>query len=175
MNAHSEALLAKVNPVLAERIQAIASNLAAQGITIIVSQGLRTNEEQDALWQQGRNPDGSYIDPIHRKGVVTNAKGGQSWHCFGLAVDCDVLNKDGSVDWNSSHPQWKAMEAAGVKLGLVSGANWVRIVDAPHFQLTGRFPEAAPDTEVRELAKNGLDALWNEIVPIVEVPEVENA
>jgi peptidoglycan LD-endopeptidase CwlK len=167
MNAHSEALLSKVNPVLAARIQAVASSLAAQGITIIVVQGLRTVEEQDALYAQGRTSPGK---------IVTNAKGGQSWHNFGLAVDCAPENPDNSIDWNASHPQWKAMEAAGVKMGLVSGANWVRIADAPHFQMTGRFPEAAPDTETRELFKTGgLEAIWNEIVPLVDTPEVENA
>lgn len=162
MNPHSEALLSKVNPVLAARIQAVASNLASQGITIIVCQGLRTVEEQDALYAQGRTTPGK---------IVTNAKGGQSWHNFGLAVDCAPENPDASIDWNASHPQWKAMEAAGVKMGLVSGANWVRIVDAPHFQMTGRFPEAAPDTEVRELYKSGgLEAVWNEIIPLVDTP-----
>lgn len=167
MNPHSEALLDKVNPFLAAKVRAMADNLATQGITIIVVQGLRTIEEQDALYAQGRTTPGK---------IVTNAKGGQSWHNFGCAVDCAPLNPDGSIDWNANHPQWKAMEAAGTAMGLVSGANWVRFVDAPHFQLTGKFPEGAPDTEARELFKTGgLRAVWDAIVPLVDVPEVENA
>lgn len=155
MNPHSEALLAQVNPVLAAKVKTMAANLAAQGITLIVSQGLRTIEQQDALYAQGRTAPGK---------IVTNAKGGQSWHNFGCAVDCDPLNPDGTIDWNAQHPAWKAMEAAGVAVGLVAGANWVRFVDAPHFQLTGRFPEGAPDTEVRELYNTGgLEAVWDAI------------
>lgn len=164
MTPHSEALLSKVNPILAAKVRSMVEALAAQGITIIVVQGLRTVAEQDALYAQGRTTPGK---------IVTNAKGGQSWHNFGCAVDCAPEKPDGSIDWNANHPQWKAMEAAGVAVGLVSGANWVRFVDAPHFQLKTQFPEGAPDTEVRELyAKGGLQGVWDAIVP--NVPEVEN-
>lgn len=157
MNPHSEALLSKVNPVLAAKVRAMSAALSAQGITIIVVQGLRTVEEQDALYAQGRTTPGK---------IVTNAKGGQSWHNLGCAVDCAPLNPDGTIDWNASHPAWKAMEVEGVKVGLVAGANWVRFVDAPHFQLTGKFPEGAPDTEARELfASGGLQGVWDAIMP----------
>lgn len=164
MNPHSEKLLSEVHPMLAARIQAIASNLATQGITIIVVQGLRTVEQQDALYAQGRTTSGK---------IVTNAKGGQSWHNYGLAVDCAPENPDGSIDWNASHPTWKAMEKAGVDMGLTSGANWLRFVDAPHFQMTGDFPENAPDDRARELlASGGLRAVWDAVVPLVDTPEV---
>lgn len=167
MNPHSEALLAQVNPVLAAKVKMMAANLEAQGITIIVVQGLRTIEEQDALYAKGRTTPGK---------IVTNARGGQSWHNYGCACDCAPLNPDGSIDWNASHPQWKAMEAAGMAVGLVSGANWVRFVDAPHFQLTGKFPEGAPDTETRELFKTGgLQAVWDAIMPLSDTTEVQNA
>jgi len=165
MNPHSETLLSQVHPMLAERIKAIAYNLETQGITIVVVQGLRTVEQQDKLYAQGRTAPGK---------IVTNAKGGQSWHNYGLAVDCAPQNTDTSIDWNASHPQWKAMEEAGVAMGLTSGANWTRFVDAPHFQMTGDFPENAPDERARELmASGGLRAVWDAVVPIVDVPEVE--
>lgn len=162
MNSTSQNVLAKVFPRLSTKIYELSRRFIMEGQPgLIVSQGLRTVDQQHAIWLQGRNPDGSYIDPIHHKGVVTNADGGHSWHNFGLAVDCDPVEKDGSIDWNADHPQWKLMERIGVSLGLTSGANWIRIVDAPHFQLTGRFPVGAPDDEVRELYKSGgLLAVW---------------
>jgi peptidoglycan L-alanyl-D-glutamate endopeptidase CwlK len=164
MNAHSQERLKLVYPRLSDAIYKLSTQLAVEGVYIIVAQGLRTISEQQALWQKGRNADGSYIDPIHHTGVVTNAQGGHSYHNLGLAVDCDVLNKDGSIDWNPEHPAWKRMEALGVSLGMVSGANWVRIVDAPHFQITGRFPEGAPTDEVRQIMKDGgMDAVWAEV------------
>lgn len=158
MNASSQERLKAVCPILAQKIYQLSTLLAAEDIYIAVVQGLRTVEEQDALFAKGRDSDG---DVIHKGQVVTNARGGHSWHNFGLAVDCAPVEQTGSIDWNPSHPQWKRMEELGVSLGLTSGANWVRLVDAPHLQLTGRFPEGAPTDEVRELyAKGGLEAVW---------------
>ncbi len=165
MNPHSELLLSQVHPMLAARIQAMASNLETQGIKIVVVQGLRTVEQQDKLYAQGRANPGK---------IVTNAKGGQSWHNYGLAVDCAPENSDGTVDWNAAHPSWKAMEKAGVDMGLVSGATWTRLVDAPHFQMTGDFPENAPNDQARELlASGGLRAVWDAVVPLVDTLSVD--
>ena len=128
--------------------------MAVQGETIAVVQGLRTVQQQDALYAQGRTTPGK---------EVTNAPGGYSWHNMGLAVDCAPLEGI-VVDWDANHPAWKQMEESGVSLGLTSGANWVRLVDAPHFQITGRFPEGAPDDEVRAIFDaGGLQAVWDEV------------
>src|SRR5690348_1244502 len=146
MDAHSEARLGLLYPRLADAVRKMHDMLLGEGITIIVVQGLRTIAEQQALYEQGRSTPGK---------IVTNATGGHSYHNYGLAADCAVKNPDGSIDWNASHPAWKRMEAVGVSLGLTSGANWVRIVDAPHFQITGRFPEGAPTDEVRKIMLDG--------------------
>ena len=50
----------------------------ASGNPVRVTQGLRTYAEQDALYAQGRTTPGP---------IVTNARGGQSYHNFGLAID----------------------------------------------------------------------------------------
>jgi len=159
MNQISQERLSMVCPELKDKICQLSTQLAAEGIYITVAQGLRTVEEQDALFAKGRDSAGNVVNKAQ---VVTNARGGHSWHNFGLAVDCYPVDKEtGGVDWNPQHPQWKRMEEIGVSLGLTSGANWERLVDAPHFQLTGRFPEAAPSDEVRELYKQGgLLAVW---------------
>jgi peptidoglycan L-alanyl-D-glutamate endopeptidase CwlK len=157
MDSVSCARLAMVYKPLADKIMQMAEMLEGEGIVIRVVQGSRTWAEQDALYAQGRTAAGK---------VVTNAKGGYSYHNFGLAVDCGpMLADDSNIDWNAAHPAWKRMEAVGVSLGLVSGANWIRLVDAPHFQLTGRFPEGAPDDEIRALAQSpeGLQAVWDAV------------
>lgn len=155
MDSHSEARLQLLYPRLADAVRQMHDRLLDEGITIIVTQGLRTIAEQQALYEQGRSKPGK---------IVTNAPGGHSWHNFGLACDCAIENSDGSIDWNASHPAWKRMEAIGVSLGLTSGANWVRIVDAPHFQITGRFPIGAPTDEVRQLmTDSGIEAVWAEV------------
>lgn len=159
MNTASQERLKAVFPLLATKIYQLSTLMAAEELFITVAQGLRTIEEQDALFAKGRDAEGNVINKAQ---VVTNARGGHSWHNFGLAVDCYPVDKTSNgVDWNPQHPDWKRMEALGVSLGLTSGANWIRIVDAPHFQLTGRFPVGAPDDEVRELYKSGgLLAVW---------------
>jgi peptidoglycan L-alanyl-D-glutamate endopeptidase CwlK len=161
MDIASQDRLKRVFPGLAQKIYQLSTLLAAQDVYITVAQGLRTVEGQDALFAKGRDAMGNIIN---KSQVVTNARGGHSWHNFGLAVDCYPIGKDKTIDWNQQHPQWKLMEQEGTSLGLTCGANWVRLVDAPHFQLTGRFPVGAPTDEVRELYKQGgLSAVWAEV------------
>ena len=151
MTTSSEKLLSQLHPLLQQKIRQMAEALEQEGIKIVVVQGLRTWEEQDALYQQGRTKPGN---------IVTNAPAGHSYHNYALACDCAPENPDGSVDWNAEHPQWKHMEEVGTSLGLVSGANWTRLVDAPHFQITGAYP-VSPNDELRRLYQGGgLPAVW---------------
>lgn len=106
---------------------------------------LRTPAEQNALYAQGRTklfgPDG------RRLGKVTNAKGGQSIHNYGLALDIVLLkdtdgngtfesaswetnidfDKDGKADW---------MEVVNILKanGWEWGGDWKNFKDKPHFQ-----------------------------------------
>lgn len=167
-----------VMPELREKIEQMDTVLVAGGIEIRVVQARRTTEEQDALYQMGRTtpsnagcvhhgvtrPVGS-CDEHPLGAIVTNCPGGHSYHEFGLAIDgvpsTHAPDQPYDPDWNSSHPAWKRMEAVGLSLGLDVGAQWRSFPDAPHFQLTGRFPEGAPNDEVRKLfAAGGLEAVW---------------
>jgi peptidoglycan L-alanyl-D-glutamate endopeptidase CwlK len=157
----SEQRLLQVMPALGDRVRQMAAILAQEGIRIRVVQGLRTVEEQDALYAQGRTSPGK---------VVTNCAGGRSYHNFGLAVDCvpsiNGFNMEYAPDWDGQHPAWKRMEAVGQSLGLDSGAMWRSFPDMPHFQFTGRFPEGEPSDEVRKLfAAGGLQRVWAEVTP----------
>src|SRR5947209_4113201 len=103
MDSISEQRLAAIFPGLALKIQQLAAQLEDEGTLIRVTQGLRTVEEQDALYAQGRTAPGK---------IVTNCPGGLSYHNFGLAVDCvPSLPGDSYIpDWNAGHPTWKRME-----------------------------------------------------------------
>lgn len=158
MDPVSEQRLSLVCPTVAAKVRQMAAILLSDHqLEVRVVQGLRTVEEQDALFAQGRTAPGH---------IVTNAPGGHSWHNFGLAVDLapDDLSKPGfQIDWNASHPQWALMEDVGRSVGFTAGADFKRLVDAPHFQLQGRFPLGAPDDKVRALyASGGLQAVWDE-------------
>jgi hypothetical protein len=151
MNANSKARLEKVHPGLRTRIQELENVLAGQDpkIEFEVVQGLRTFEEQDALFAKGRTKPGP---------KVTNARGGQSNHNYGLAVDLAPL-KNGKIDWNVKNPAWKIMGEEGQKLGLEWGGGWTTLVDLPHFQL----PVGLSVKQCLEIFKaGGLDAVWEE-------------
>jgi len=160
MDAISEQRLTQVWPTLALRVRQMALTLATLNIDIRVTQGLRTVAEQEELYAQGRTTPGK---------IVTNCRGGQSYHNFGMAVDC-VPSTQGvggvyTPDWNPSHPVWKQMIGVGVDLGLDSGALWRTFKDYPHFQLTGQYPEGEPNAQCSSLlVSGGLQLVWNSIV-----------
>lgn len=157
MDSISEQRLQELWSLLADIGRNLILTLEAQGIEARIVQGLRSWQQQDGLWQQGRETAGP---------IVTDAKGGYSWHNFGMAFDLcpsmygpEVIYKP---DWNEQHSTWKKMEQLGISLGLTSGATWKRLVDSPHFQLTGRFP-ITPDDEVRQLFRDaGMEQVWKE-------------
>jgi peptidoglycan L-alanyl-D-glutamate endopeptidase CwlK len=99
----------------------------------------RTFAEQDALFAQGRTKPGKR---------VTNAKGGQSYHNFSLAVDIVLLwDKDGNgtfetAVWDTKtdfdgdkQSDWMEVVAIFKRYGWEWGGDW-RFVDMPHFQKT---------------------------------------
>jgi peptidoglycan L-alanyl-D-glutamate endopeptidase CwlK len=158
MDTASEAKLQLVHPQLAGKVRQMADQLALSGVTIKVTQGLRSWNEQLAIWQKGRDSDGNVVDS---KAVVTHAAPGHSWHNLGLAVDVAPF-ADNTPDWSLNHPVWKRIEAVGESLGMVAGAEFRSFPDWPHFQLTGVFP-VSPNDEVRQIFKEGgISAVWNE-------------
>lgn len=91
---------------------------------------LRTFAEQDALYNQ--------------KPKVTKAKGGQSYHNYGLAVDIVLLLNDGkSASWdtvtdfdNDGLADWQEVVYVFGLFGWEWGGNWKTFPDKPHFQKT---------------------------------------
>lgn len=57
-----------LHPVVVAATLALIERSYARGVNIVITQGLRTIEEQDALYAQGRTKPGP---------IVTNAKGGR--------------------------------------------------------------------------------------------------
>lgn len=98
------------------------------------TQTLRTFAEQDALYAQGRTKPGQR---------VTNAKGGQSIHNYGLAIDFTLIidNKEMSWDvkrdWDQDRQSdWMEVVAIFKKYGWKWGGDWVSFKDMPHFEKT---------------------------------------
>lgn len=129
----SESKLNSVHPTLKAKGIALVEKAYAEGIWILITHGLRTMEEQNALYQKGRDKNGKVIS---KKDVVTNAKAGYSFHNFGLAIDFAVYNPDGkTINWTVDS-KWRRVGAIGKSLGLEWGGDWTSFKDYPHFQLT---------------------------------------
>lgn len=135
----SEKVIATLLPQVRPITRALVQKATAAGITIRVISGLRSYEEQSALYAKGRTAPGN---------KVTNARAGYSNHNFGIAFDIGVF--EGSKYLPES-PKYKAVGALGLDLGLEWGGNWKTIVDQPHFQLRPAW--AADESEQRMLAE----------------------
>lgn len=153
----SNARMGEVHPELARRVRNLADALDAEHISIQVSIGLRTAEQQNELFAMGRTLPGK---------KVTNASGYQSNHVIGCAVDVypeeAVELEDGAgrsgwqPDWNPEHASWKRIVALAPTFGLRDGISWH---DMPHLELTDIPPE--PTKEAQECCRlNGVTAVW---------------
>lgn len=146
MNRSSEQRLRQLHPALAAAVRDAIADLAARGIGVEVVQGLRTFEEQDALFARGRTEPGP---------IVTQARGGESNHNFGLAADLCPFT-DGTPDWDAPIDVWTAVGKTAIAHGLEWGGQWKKFIDKPHVQL--------PLMTVKECATcyqaGGLDAVW---------------
>ena len=86
--------------------------------------GLRDCNKQNELYAKGRTASGN---------IVTNARCGESWHNFGLAVDV-VEIKNGKALWKNDN--WQLIGSIGKKMGFEWGGDWKNFKDLPHFQYT---------------------------------------
>lgn len=124
VDPRSEATIVTLLPEVRPYARALVQRAAASGIRIKVISGLRTYEEQDRLYAQGRT--------ILGTSIITNAKAGHSNHNFGIAFDVGVFEGN---KYLGDSPKYKAVGVLGTELGLEWGGNWKSIVDQPHFQL----------------------------------------
>lgn len=112
-----------------------ANRVTGKEITIRIVQGYRSIAEQDALYAMGRTKPGK---------IVTNAKGGRSFHNYGLAIDFAFLVKDkGAISWDIKKDwdcdmisDWLEVVQIFIKAGWTWGGNFKSIKDNPHFEKT---------------------------------------
>lgn len=122
-----------LHPVVEERTNQLLQKMADKGITVVITDGFRSVEEQDILYEKGRTTEGS---------IVTNAKGGESLHNFGLAVDFALKTESGEVIWDMEFDgngnglaDWMEVVEAAKELGFEWGGDWIGFEDYPHLQL----------------------------------------
>lgn len=95
-----------------------------------IAQGYRSFAEQDALFKQ--------------RPKVTNAKGGQSIHNYGFAVDIVMIIDGKTASWDTVKDwdgdkifDWKEVVDVFKKHGWNWGGDWTSFKDLPHFDKKG--------------------------------------
>lgn len=149
--------LDKLFPPVASAATLLREQAKTMGIKIQITDTLRTNAEQRALYANSRNSlteinalrklaGMSAVDQAFAKLWLTNAKDAtQSYHGYGLAFDWVLLDPTGTkaiyekgADFNANKQKdW--YEIAGLTRnipGLESGAYWSSKPDLPHCQMT---------------------------------------
>lgn len=114
-----------VHPIVEKKARLILAEMTQRGYHTTIFQGYRPIEEQNRLYAQGRTTPGA---------IVTNAKGGQSLHNYGVAVDI-VFVENGRPSWAAHHP-WQLLGEIGKSYGFEWGGDWKSFQDRPHFQYT---------------------------------------
>lgn len=107
-----------------EKAALLVAECAKVGLIVKITDTLRTKQEQDALYEQGRTKPGN---------IVTNLKYPNSLHSWGVAFD--ICRNDGKGAYNDSDGWFSKVGAIGVRIGLEWGGNFKSFVDKPHFQL----------------------------------------
>lgn len=137
-----------IYPPLESKIGALILAAKSQGLIVDIFQGYRSWDDQDALYAKGRTKPGK---------IVTQAKGGQSWHNFGLAADV-VFKVNGKWSWDDSLP-WDKLGEIGKTLGLEWGGDWGS-KDLDHFQWKMNFALADARTFYQH---GGLKEVWDHL------------
>jgi len=123
----------QIHPQLRVELQAIYDEIIRRKVSVRFTQVFRTFAEQDQLYAQGRTLPGKR---------VTNARGGQSYHNYGLAVDIVLLIDNGkSVSWDreldldkDGLADWQEIVHVFKHFGWDWGGDWVSFKDYPHFE-----------------------------------------
>jgi peptidoglycan LD-endopeptidase CwlK len=122
-----------LHPVVEERTNQLIEKTAAKGITILITDGFRNAEDQNELYEKGRSTTGN---------IVTNAKGGESYHNYGLAIDFAIKLTTGEVIWDrqydgngNSVADWEEVVTIAKDLGFEWGGDWINFKDYPHLEM----------------------------------------
>ncbi len=123
----------ELNPIVKERTEQLIQQAAKKGIVVVITDSFRSAEDQDELYEQGRTTDGN---------IVTNAKGGESYHNYGLAIDFALETPSGDVIWDREYDRngngkadWAEVVKMAKTLGFEWGGDWKGFKDYPHLEM----------------------------------------
>lgn len=125
----------KLHPELQKATNEFLEECKVRGLNVLVTETLRTKSEQEALYAQGRTIAGK---------IVTNARGYESPHCWGVAFDF-CRNEKGREYDNSDGFFEKVGQIAktifdNTEYDLFWGGDFKTFVDKPHIEMIKYLP-----------------------------------
>ncbi|WP_042357130.1 M15 family metallopeptidase [Bacillus rubiinfantis] len=123
----------ELHPIVAERSKQLIQQTAKKGIVVVITDGYRSAEDQDQLYAKGRTAPGE---------IVTYAKGGESFHNFGLAIDFALKTSAGKIIWDRQYDgnkngkaDWTEVVETAKGIGFEWGGDWPQFKDYPHLEM----------------------------------------
>lgn len=143
----------RLEPKFASLCRKLIYICGAKEIKLKPYSGVRGPREQAKLWRQGRDTktieemiikleerEAPFLAQCLREvgpqngPFVTNALPGESWHQWGEAMDCFVLDNNGMPIEDGQDLQYKEYGEVARDLGLTAGVFW-KFADPGHVQL----------------------------------------
>jgi peptidoglycan L-alanyl-D-glutamate endopeptidase CwlK len=107
-----------------------------------ISEGIRSMDQQLQVYKLGREFQDGKWSVVDSSRIVTNAKPGLSWHCYGLAFDCAFAGNDPYLTSLSESERgicWQTFGRVGKSHGLRWGGDFHLINgvnDKPHLEVS---------------------------------------
>jgi peptidoglycan L-alanyl-D-glutamate endopeptidase CwlK len=153
-----------LTPEFGEKVQRLLSACKEDGYTLVPFYTVRDVWCQARMWRQSRSwteikraitdlkaAEAHWIAEV-LEGVgpqygrwATNALPGLSWHQYGVAVDCFVLENKRAI-WKDNHPGYITYAREAIKLNLGCGYYWSR-PDPVHVQQWAAYTPVLSTTD----------------------------
>ena len=134
-----------LHPELQVCVKKFLAECKKQGLNVLITETLRTQAEQEALYAQGRTTSGK---------IVTNCRGYQSPHCWGVAFDF-CRNKKG-WEYDNTDGFFNKVGRIAEKLldnteyDLFWGGDFKTFVDRPHVEMKKYLPNNSTKTLINK-------------------------
>jgi hypothetical protein len=117
LEQRSQAWIGTLAAPMGARVRAMLDLATREGVPAVVIEGWRSPTRQDQLYREGR----------------TRARGWESQHQWGLAVDIVPLDTQGRLWWQAPQSVWDRLGFFGETQGLRWGGRWTP-PDRVHFE-----------------------------------------
>ena len=116
-----------LSKVFRRKLEAVISDMAGHGMPIRVTEGLRSQARQKALYAQGRTKPGPIVTQLDGVNHRSN-------HQRGIAAD--VCSANGKPYPPLGTQFWKLLQSSAHAHELTSGGDWKKFKDWPHLELS---------------------------------------